>query len=112
MAGRKAELAHLHALLGGLPERGGRVVLIRGEAGIGKTALVEAFVADAVHRGRVEPIAVVRVATGVALVLGCILLLIVVMGLAAAAATLLLVSLGTATYRRTPADEQIRASAR
>jgi ATP/maltotriose-dependent transcriptional regulator MalT len=49
---REAELSLLHRLLADLDSTGGRVVLVRGEAGIGKTALVAAFVeatAGAVH---------------------------------------------------------------
>jgi DNA-binding CsgD family transcriptional regulator/type II secretory pathway predicted ATPase ExeA len=49
---REAELGLLTELLGGVGELGGQVVLIRGEAGIGKSALVRAFVesaADSAH---------------------------------------------------------------
>ncbi len=53
LVGREAELARLGALWEGVPGSCGRVVLVRGEAGIGKTALVEAFVADAVCRAPV-----------------------------------------------------------
>jgi DNA-binding CsgD family transcriptional regulator/tetratricopeptide (TPR) repeat protein len=41
---REPELARLDALVDSLDEEGGRVVLIRGEAGIGKSTLVAAFV--------------------------------------------------------------------
>jgi len=43
---RDGELARLHALLRACGTDGGRVVLIRGEAGIGKTTLAHRFVAD------------------------------------------------------------------
>ena len=42
---RDAELGLLHQLVADLGSTGGRVVLVRGEAGIGKTALVDEFVA-------------------------------------------------------------------
>jgi len=49
---REAELGLLTELLGRVGESGGQVVLIRGEAGIGKSALVRAFLesaADSAH---------------------------------------------------------------
>ncbi len=49
---RDAELGRLHRLLGELDPFGGRVVLVRGEAGIGKTALISQFIdetRDEVH---------------------------------------------------------------
>ena len=44
---RDHELATLHTLLGELSEGHGRIALISGEAGIGKTALVDRFLAEA-----------------------------------------------------------------
>jgi DNA-binding CsgD family transcriptional regulator/tetratricopeptide (TPR) repeat protein len=44
---RDHELATLHTLLGEATAGAGRIALISGEAGIGKTALVERFIADA-----------------------------------------------------------------
>ena len=41
---REKQLADLAAIVVGLEESGGRVVLIRGEAGIGKTSLVDELV--------------------------------------------------------------------
>ena len=43
---RGTKLATLASLVDGLDSRGGRVALVRGEAGIGKTALVTAFLAE------------------------------------------------------------------
>lgn len=51
LVGRDAELAQLRALLNAVPAERGRLVLISGEAGIGKSALVEAFSAAAQERG-------------------------------------------------------------
>lgn len=61
LVGRDAELARLETLLEGARGREGRVVLVRGEAGIGKSALVDAFVAHAaktarVHQGWCDPL--------------------------------------------------------
>lgn len=53
VVGRQAELARLTRWLDDLDGSGGRVVLIRGEAGIGKSTLVKAFVAKASPRVRV-----------------------------------------------------------
>lgn len=53
VVGRQAELGRLTRWLDDLDGSGGRVVLIRGEAGIGKSTLVEAFVAKASPRVRV-----------------------------------------------------------
>ena len=50
--GRDTELAQLRQLLDDLDSSGGRVVLVRGEAGIGKSTLVSEFVSaleDRVH---------------------------------------------------------------
>lgn len=41
---RDTDLGRLHRLLGDLDSFGGRVVLVRGEAGIGKTALISRFI--------------------------------------------------------------------
>jgi predicted ATPase len=41
---RDAELRRLHSLLGDLDSQGGRVVLVRGEAGVGKSALISQFI--------------------------------------------------------------------
>src|SRR4051794_11820854 len=49
--GREGELAGLHAALAGAAAGRRRVVLLTGEAGVGKTTLVETFLAEA--RGRV-----------------------------------------------------------
>jgi ATP/maltotriose-dependent transcriptional regulator MalT len=49
---RDREIAQLAGLLAAVPSSGGKVVLVRGEAGIGKTALVSEFVeshADGAH---------------------------------------------------------------
>jgi DNA-binding CsgD family transcriptional regulator/tetratricopeptide (TPR) repeat protein len=54
MLEREDQLARLHALLDGVGDRGGRVVLVRGEAGIGKTALVYRFLRDAAGRADVH----------------------------------------------------------
>jgi predicted ATPase len=43
---RGTELGRLHGVLSGLGSGGGRVVLVRGEAGVGKTALVRSFVSE------------------------------------------------------------------
>jgi DNA-binding CsgD family transcriptional regulator/tetratricopeptide (TPR) repeat protein len=45
--GRDTELAQLRQLLDDLDSSGGRVVLVRGEAGIGKSTLVSEFVSEA-----------------------------------------------------------------
>ncbi len=59
MLERQAELAELAALARGVGPAAGRVVLLRGEAGIGKTAVITRFIAglDALNSG-------VRVVTG------------------------------------------------
>jgi DNA-binding CsgD family transcriptional regulator len=62
---RDAALAELRALAHRLPDRGGRVVLLRGEAGVGKTAVIARWVAglDAsvrVLRGWCDPLAAPR----------------------------------------------------
>ena len=44
---RETELAILGRLVRDLPADGGKVVLVRGEAGIGKSTLVELFLAEA-----------------------------------------------------------------
>src|SRR5262249_36634881 len=46
LVGREAELAHLHRLYADTLHGERRVVFVTGEAGIGKTALVETFVAS------------------------------------------------------------------
>ncbi|MDK1018149.1 MAG: AAA family ATPase [Actinomycetota bacterium] len=51
---RGDELAELGQLLNDLHSSGGRVVLVRGEAGIGKSALVAQFMADVDHRAHVH----------------------------------------------------------
>ena len=51
---REAELGLLTELLGGVGEFGGQVVLIRGEAGIGKSALVRAFLDSAAGSAHVH----------------------------------------------------------
>lgn len=50
---REPELAHLSALLDDLDVTGGRVVLLRGEAGIGKSALLDRFAATEASRARI-----------------------------------------------------------
>ncbi|MGD2060443.1 MAG: LuxR C-terminal-related transcriptional regulator [Acidimicrobiia bacterium] len=50
---RESELARLMGVLDDLDREGGRVVLIRGEAGIGKSALLREFVERAANRARV-----------------------------------------------------------
>lgn len=50
---REPELAGLSALLDDLDTTGGHVALLRGEAGIGKSALVERFVIEEAGRARV-----------------------------------------------------------
>lgn len=47
---REAELSELAQLLDGAASSGGRVVLIRGEAGIGKSALIRRFLGDCADR--------------------------------------------------------------
>ncbi|HTC70309.1 MAG TPA: AAA family ATPase [Acidothermaceae bacterium] len=49
--GRVAELDRLEAALAALPERGAATVLLGGDAGMGKSRLVEEFCARARHRG-------------------------------------------------------------
>ena len=49
LAGRDDELALLNGLLRDLAQGSGNAVLIEGEPGIGKTALVRAALASAVH---------------------------------------------------------------
>ena len=51
LVGRDAELARLHELLGTAMGRRRQLVFVTGEPGIGKTALVEAFLAQISHRG-------------------------------------------------------------
>jgi DNA-binding CsgD family transcriptional regulator/tetratricopeptide (TPR) repeat protein len=50
MLEREGELNELVRLLDGADSAGGRVVLVRGEAGIGKSTLVNGFIADVSHR--------------------------------------------------------------
>ena len=50
---REAELDLLHGLVDGLDSTGGRVVLVRGEAGIGKSTLVDRFTEDVADRAHV-----------------------------------------------------------
>ncbi len=50
---RESELARLLEVLDNLAEEGGRVVLIRGEAGIGKSSLLREFVGRVEERARV-----------------------------------------------------------
>jgi DNA-binding CsgD family transcriptional regulator len=50
LLGRDRELSELYALIDGIEERGGAVV-VRGEAGIGKSALLSATKERALHRG-------------------------------------------------------------
>jgi DNA-binding SARP family transcriptional activator/tetratricopeptide (TPR) repeat protein len=49
--GREAELERLHATLGRVLDEGGRVALVSGEAGIGKSRLIAAFAAQAAAHG-------------------------------------------------------------
>jgi DNA-binding CsgD family transcriptional regulator len=49
--GRDTELAELRAAWRGLSESGGRVVLIAGEAGVGKTRLLDAFLGEVATSG-------------------------------------------------------------
>lgn len=51
MVGRSAEAERLRQALGKLLDEGGRVVLVAGEAGIGKTRLLHEFGRDATTRG-------------------------------------------------------------
>ena len=51
LVGRKRELQVLKQLLNAASDGHGRLVLISGEAGIGKTALVEDFSLDAEAKG-------------------------------------------------------------
>jgi len=51
MVGRDAESERLRQQLGALLDDGGRVVLVAGEAGIGKTRLLHEFARDAAARG-------------------------------------------------------------
>ena len=51
MVGRHSELAALNAALAATERGSGRVVVIEGEAGIGKTRLVETWSAGAIERG-------------------------------------------------------------
>lgn len=47
---RDSELAELRQLVDDLGSWGGRVVLVRGEAGIGKSAVITEFIADTEDR--------------------------------------------------------------
>ena len=51
LIGREAELARLDAALARMLDQGGQVVLLRGEAGIGKSRLIREFSAHAAARG-------------------------------------------------------------
>jgi DNA-binding SARP family transcriptional activator len=51
LVGRQSELEHLRRMLGGAAAGHGRVVTVLGEAGIGKTRLVDALAADAPSLG-------------------------------------------------------------
>jgi len=51
MIGRDAELARLQSALGQMLDAGGNVVVVSGEAGIGKSRLIQEFAADASARG-------------------------------------------------------------
>ena len=51
LLGRARELERLEALLDGLPEQGGGALVVSGEAGIGKSALLEAVRESADRRG-------------------------------------------------------------
>jgi predicted ATPase len=51
---RDTELARLHAVVGAVGRTGGRVVLVRGEAGIGKSALVNRFLNEVAGRAEVH----------------------------------------------------------
>jgi len=51
---RAGELATLDGLVDGLGQTGGKVVLIRGEAGIGKSALIDAFLRGRRERAEVD----------------------------------------------------------
>lgn len=53
MLERETELARLEGLLGAVGASGGRVVLVRGEAGIGKSALIARFLHDVADRSQV-----------------------------------------------------------
>ena len=50
---RDAELGVLEGLVAGLESTGGKVVLVRGEAGIGKSALVNGFAEVRAHQTHV-----------------------------------------------------------
>jgi predicted ATPase len=50
---REDELALLHGMLADASGSGGRVVLVRGEAEIGKSALVAGFLAEIADRAHV-----------------------------------------------------------
>lgn len=50
---REQQLADLAQLLGDLDSSGGRVVLVRGEAGVGKTALITALIAQQMDRAHI-----------------------------------------------------------
>jgi predicted ATPase len=50
---RDSELEQLRQLLADLDSSGGRVVLVRGEAGIGKSALISEFITDAEDQAHV-----------------------------------------------------------
>lgn len=54
LVGRDAELAHLHARLDRALDGRRQLVFVTGEPGIGKTTLVEAFLAQAASRGPVR----------------------------------------------------------
>ncbi len=51
MIGRETELARLRSALGQMFDAGGNVVVLNGEAGIGKSRLIQEFAADAAGRG-------------------------------------------------------------
>jgi DNA-binding CsgD family transcriptional regulator len=50
---RDREIAQLNGLLDGVADTGSRLVLVRGEAGIGKSALIDAFIAGVDERAHV-----------------------------------------------------------
>src|SRR5262249_30080365 len=50
LVGREADLAHLNALLGQAAEGTRQIAFVTGEAGIGKTAVIQAFLASVAGR--------------------------------------------------------------